>query len=177
MVPDSESRKTQKQDLAAEILRSTGKLRLAARGHSMLPTFWPGDLLDIETIPFDQVSAGDVVLYRRWGRFFIHRVLCKLAATGSDRPSLVTRGDSMAGGDAPVVPEELLGKVVSVQRTSGVCSSPPRCSKLQHLLGLILGYSDRLRSLALRYRAWRARSAAAKANVAANEVHASQLFG
>ena len=172
-----ESCESQKQNLAAEILQTAGRVRLAVRGHSMLPTLWPGDLLDIETTSLDQVSPGDIVLYRRWDRFFIHRVLCKSAATGSERPSLVTRGDSMSGADAPVVPEELLGKVISLQRTSGDCLPPPRCSKWQRIVGLILGHNDRLRSAVLRMRDWRTRPDAADASVVGEEVRASKLLG
>jgi hypothetical protein len=152
-----ESCESQKQNLAAEILQAAGKVTLAARGHSMLPALWPGDLLHIEPISFDRVRPGDIVLYRRWERFFIHRVLCKSDKTGSDRPSLVTRGDSMTGFDALVSPEELLGRVVSVQRTSGQFSPAPRCSKARRVLGLMLGASNRLRSVVLRWHNWRTR--------------------
>jgi hypothetical protein len=122
-----------KQNLAAEVLRTSGKVRLAARGHSMLPTLWPGDPLTVQATPFEQVGPGDVILYQRWERFFIHRVLRKNSVAGSDRPSLVTRGDSMTGFDAFVL----------------------ACSTLRRALGLALGYSDRLRSLVLRWRGWR----------------------
>ena len=87
----------QKQNLVAEVLRTSGKVRLAARGHSMLPTLWPGDVLTVETTTFEQLQIGDIVLYQRSERFFIHRLLRKTSATGSDRPTLVTRGDSMSG--------------------------------------------------------------------------------
>jgi Peptidase S24-like len=145
----------QKQNLVAEVLRTSGKVTLAARGHSMLPTLWPGDLLTVETTTFEQVCPGDIVLYQRSERFFIHRVLRKLFATGSDRPSLVTRGDSMSGLDSPVLPEELLGKVVSVERASKLRVPMPVCSKPRRILGLALGASDRLRSAALRWHGWR----------------------
>src|ERR1700756_4442718 len=135
----------QKQDLVADVLGSGGNVRLAARGHSMLPTLWPGDLLTIEPTCLGQVCPADVILYRRCERFFIHRVLQKSSSTGSDRPTLVTRGDSMSGLDAPVVPEELLGKVVSVERVSGFSLPVPNCSAFHRILGLALDSSDRLR--------------------------------
>ena len=153
---DFASREPQKQDLAIEVLRATGRVRFLARGYSMLPTLWPGDLLTVETVSFEEVSPGDVVLYQRWERLFIHRVLRKLTGTaGSDRPTLVTRGDSMTGFDAPVFPEELLGRVVTIQRTSGRSSAAPRCSIAGRVVGLMLGNSDRLRSVVLRWRDWR----------------------
>src|SRR5579871_1015422 len=156
MDADCASREPQKQDLAIEVLRATGKVRFLARGYSMLPTLWPGDLLTVETVPFEKVSPGDVVLYQRWERLFMHRVMRRASgAAGSERPSLVTRGDSMTGFDAPVFPGELLGRVVSVQRTSGLCFLAPRCSVAERVFGLMLGSSDRLRSVALRWHDWR----------------------
>jgi hypothetical protein len=121
----------------------------------MLPTLWPGDLLTVETTTFEQVQIGDIVLYQRSERFFIHRVLRKSSATGSDCHSLVTRGDSMSGFDAPVLPEELLGKIVSVERALRRHAPLRVCSKPRRILGLALGSNDRMRSAALRWYSWR----------------------
>jgi signal peptidase I len=139
-----------KHNLADEVLRTTGVLRLAAFGYSMLPTLWPGDVLIVQAHAFDQLQPGDVVLFSRDGRFFIHRILRRL----EDGSRLLTRGDAMPDPDAPVSANALLGKVVSVER--GSLPVPiPRCSWLRRLLGLILAYSSRLRSLALRWHSWR----------------------
>lgn len=165
----------QKQNLVTEVLRTSGRVRVAARGHSMLPTLWPGDLLTVEATRFDQVSPGDVILYRRWERFFIHRVLRKSSATGSDRPSLVTRGDSMSGFDGAVLPEEILGKVISIEGSSGRCLPVPACLKFRRIIGLALGSGDRLRSLVLRWHSWR-RRARAKTEAAAKLVRARQTL-
>jgi hypothetical protein len=175
MDADFVSREPQKQDLAIGVLRATGKVRFAARGYSMLPTLWPGDLLTVATIPFEEVCPGDVVLYRRWERFFIHRVLRKSRGAGSDRPSLVTRGDSMSGYDAAVLPEELLGTVISVERASGPSMRVPACSVIGRMIGLALGYSDRLRGVVLRWHGWRTRHADAK--VSANPMRTGQTLG
>jgi hypothetical protein len=176
MEPDVQFCEADKQNLVAEVLRTGGKVRLAARGHSMLPTLWPGDLLTVQVTPFEQLCPGDVVLYQRWERFFIHRVLRKQCGTESDRPSLVTRGDSMTGSDACVLPEELLGKVVSVERIPGHALAVPACSMLRRMVGLGLGHSDRLRSLVLR---WHGRRMAARADrrVSANPMPTGRILG
>jgi hypothetical protein len=148
-----QSREPDKHSLAAEVLRNTGKLRLVARGHSMLPTLWPGDLLNIEATSVEWVRAGDLVLFSREDRFFVHRILGRNEST---RPSLVTRGDSMPQADAPVFAEELLGRVVSFQRHRARSCGVPGCSRWRRCLGLVLAYSDRLRSVALRIHGWRA---------------------
>ena len=152
MLESPQSREQSKHNLALEVLRSTGSLRLVAFGYSMLPALWPGDLLAVKAQPLESIRAGDVVLYERHGRFFIHRTLGRM--NSSPATSLLVRGDAMPAADAPVAAGELLGKIVSVER--GSRSVPvPACSLLRRCVGLILAYSARLRSLALRWHAWR----------------------
>jgi signal peptidase I len=102
-----------KCELAAEVLLSSGTLRLQVTGWSMLPTVWPGDTLVIESASRSAVSAGDIVLFGRNRRLFAHRVIEKspFADVG-----LVTRGDAMPAADAPVSNGELLGKVSIILR-------------------------------------------------------------
>lgn len=153
-----------KHSLATEILRSRGTLRLSAFGNSMLPTLWPGDRLTIRQRSIEQVLPGDVVLFAREGRFFIHRVLRKLVL--DSHPRLLTRGDAMPDTDAPVCAEELLGKIVSIERQQGRERPVPRCSRPRRWIGLSLAYSAKLRSVALR---WHARGTSARAGKAVPE--------
>jgi hypothetical protein len=164
-----QSRDQQKHSLAAEVLRRSGHLRLVAMGQSMLPTLWPGDRLTVCAIQFDDVAAGDVVLFAREDRFFIHRVMRKCdSAVGSTGPSLVTRGDSMRTADAPVSPEELLGKVVSVSRNQTTDLPVLRGSRWSRWVGLVLAYSDLLRRIVLRLQ--RSRDAVARSEFVAREI-------
>jgi signal peptidase I len=107
-----------KCELAAEALISSGSLRLQVTGWSMFPTIWPGDTLVIERIGTDAVREGDIVLFQRDRRFFVHRVITAC----SDR-SVVTQGDSMPLPDPLVSEQELLGKVSAVWRR-GKCLKP-----------------------------------------------------
>jgi len=142
-------REQSKHNLAVEVLRSTGVLRLVAFGHSMLPTLFPGDILTVKVEPLAEIQAGDVVLFERQGRFFIHRTLRHVRrASGS---LLVTRGDSMPHGDEPVTADELLGKIVSVERGPHPPVAVPPCTRSHRMAGLIMAYSGKLRSLALRW--------------------------
>lgn len=158
MQPCPQSREQQKHSLATEVLRGTGQLRLAAMGQSMLPAIWPGDLLSIRAIEMDQVQPGDVILFTREGRFFIHRVVqMREAATESTGRSLVTRGDSMRESDAPVSPEELLGRVETANRNGAGELPVLQASGWMRAAGRMLAYSDLLRRVALRLHAWRSR--------------------
>ncbi|MGC2195079.1 MAG: hypothetical protein WA628_10425 [Terriglobales bacterium] len=166
MQQNTQSRDQLKHNLTAEVLRTAGTVRLTAFGYSMLPALWPGDFLTIQAQSFDQVQVRDVVLFAREGRFFIHRVLEK-REKDSER-HLVTRGDALPEADAPVRPEEVLGAIVSVRH--GDRDVPvPDCRGARRGLGLALTYSVRLRSLALRWRAWRSPGGSLKSEWAPEE--------
>lgn len=100
--------------LAEEVLRSYGKLRIVARGSSMIPTIYPGDILLVEHDPFARLLPGDVVLASRANRFFAHRVV-RLTALGG-KPRVITRGDALIENDPPFFDEEVLGRVTAVVR-------------------------------------------------------------
>ncbi len=143
------TRDQSKHNLAIEVLHRTGVLRLTAFGYSMLPTLFPGDILAVKAEPLPAIQTGDVVLFTRQGRFFIHRTLRRMQ-TGSDT-LLLTRGDSLPHSEEPVSAQELLGRVVSFERGSLAPAPVPRCSPARRFVGLLLAYSGSLRSLALRW--------------------------
>ena len=101
-------------ELAEEVLRSYGRLRIVARGSSMVPTIFPGDILLVERNPLDRLRPGDVVLASRGGRFFAHRVV-RLTALGGP-PRVITRGDALREEDPAFSHQEILGRVTRVSR-------------------------------------------------------------
>ena len=117
-----------KCELAGEVLSSSGRLRLRVTGWSMLPAIFPGDTLVIEPARSESVGKGDIVLFRRDGRLFAHRVSGK-SGSASDF-QIVTQGDGMRNPDPPVSSSQLLGKVSFVVR-EGRClelAQTPRLS-------------------------------------------------
>jgi signal peptidase I len=102
-----------KCELAGEVLRSYGVLRLCVTGHSMLPTVWPGDTLVIGPLDNPDVSTGDIVLFSNGQRLVAHRVVAK--ACGS-RDSIETQGDAVPCPDSPVAQDDLMGKVSFILR-------------------------------------------------------------
>jgi signal peptidase I len=113
-----------KCELAKDVLRSSGILRLQVTGWSMVPTLWPGDRLVIEQVDHSLISAGDIILFGRHRRLFAHRVVSDTrdAETGMCI-TMMTRGDGMPTPDAPVPPSEVLGRVSLVLR-NGHCMEP-----------------------------------------------------
>lgn len=102
-----------KCELAGEVLRSSGTLRLQVTGWSMLPAVMPGDTLVIEHTDSGAVSRGDIVLFGRDRRFFVHRVV---AGSQPKSDAVLTRGDALPATDPPVPASDLLGRVSLILR-------------------------------------------------------------
>ncbi len=84
----------------------------------MLPWIRPGDILFIREAAFEEVSRGEVVLYCRDGRLFVHRILTRIAGQGivAGRKFVLTKGDALSQADAPLSSDELLGLVLEIHR-------------------------------------------------------------
>ena len=116
------TRKLVQCELAGEVLRSSGNLRLRVTGHSMLPTDWPGDTLVVESVSGRDVSKGDIVLFSNGQRLVAHR----LVTSNSESENLIeTQGDAVPRPDSPVIQSQLLGKVSSILR-NGESIAPTR---------------------------------------------------
>lgn len=138
--PTSTQQHALKCELAGEVLRASGTLRLGVTGWSMLPTIWPEDTLVIERIVADQVSAGDIVLFGRDGRFFVHRVVAKTGA--AEDAAIVTRGDAMPQPDQPVTRHELLGRVSYIVRNGKLIEPGRSLPAPQRAIAALVQRSD-----------------------------------
>jgi signal peptidase I len=99
-------------------MRLQGSVCLRVLGGSMTPWIRSGDLVFIKRYDFERVSAGDVVLFERAGRFFVHRMMGpeQTVRAGEKVVRLITKGDALDGLDAPVSPEEFLGRATRIHR-------------------------------------------------------------
>jgi signal peptidase len=97
-------------ELIDEVARSTGEARLRVTGASMLPAVWPGDVITVKSCTVSDLQPGGILLYRRDGRLTAHRV----ESISGER--VITKGDSQASVDPPVMASELVGQVVSISR-------------------------------------------------------------
>ena len=145
--------------LAAAGLHASGCLRLQLRGESMLPTLWPGDVVEVASCSVDDVCPGEIVLAFRAGRFFLHRFVSR------QPDGFLLRGDSMPASDPQFCNEALLGRLVrrgegqwQVQR-----EGPDRAQPVLPLrpwswaVGLLLCHCGPVRRLALNLHARRRR--------------------
>ena len=137
MVEASDSHEL-KCDLAADVIRRFGVLRLRVNGFSMLPTIWPGDVVSVSGAEWGAYRPGDVVLYSRKGRLFVHR----LVEVGGE--TAVTRGDAMLDPDPPVCAGDVLGRVESIERGGSRLAVASEVSWGRRVAGAVLGQSGRL---------------------------------
>ena len=142
--------------LAAEALRSWGVLKVRARGVSMLPTLWPGDVLTVRSVRPEQLEPGEIVLYMRQDRFFIHRIVSKNLT--QDEGRLVTRGDSMSENDPPIERSELLGKIIEVRRSGSVFLPTREVSTFRRILAWLFCHWSLFRRVWLRLGPYRRKS-------------------
>jgi signal peptidase I len=129
-------------DLFSEMLEETlncgHSIRFRAPGDSMYPTICDGDLVTVEPIKPSDVIGGDIILYRHKSRVTAHRVMriyeqsvknSRGAPKGpqdcfsSETLQFFLRGDAAINADFPVHADQILGKVVSVER-NGRCLNP-----------------------------------------------------
>lgn len=99
-------------DVSRHLLDNGFCVRFRAHGDSMAPAIHDGDVLVVEPIGPGGVKRGDVVLYQRNNRPFAHRVVAIERSASGHVAGLVLRGDAKRGCDAPVKPEQVLGRVV-----------------------------------------------------------------
>lgn len=101
------------ETLYREHLAKGNKLRFRALGGSMLPLIRSGDIVHVA--PEDPYAVGDILLYERGSRWFVHRLIQRQSSL-AQREILILRGDALPSADPPVPPEAVLGRVVLIER-------------------------------------------------------------
>ena len=153
--------------LVADVLRRSARsrkrqlVRAEIHGESMLPTFWPGDVIEIESCSLEDVQAGEIVLAQRDDRLVIHRLVARCKQN-----SFLLRGDSVACPDPPLPSEALLGRLVrrvngrgNEGRLTASALRPGLAAKWSRALGMLLCHWGLARRVALKVHSRRKASA------------------
>jgi hypothetical protein len=101
-------------ELSVQLLRRGHRVRFQAPGWSMHPTIKDRETVTVGPIAPSDVRKGDIVFYQLNGGVFVHRVV--RIKNGDHMPSFVLRGDALGSPDESVTAQQVLGKVVCVER-------------------------------------------------------------
>ena len=97
------------------LLREGHPVRFRAPGWSMHPTIRNGEIITVAPVGRAPIRTGDVLLYREGGAAIAHRVV-RVRSGAADRPTFVLRGDAADSCDQPIAVEQVLGRVLAVER-------------------------------------------------------------
>ncbi|MGA2437090.1 MAG: S24/S26 family peptidase [Acidobacteriaceae bacterium] len=142
--PDGELLDEAKHDLAVEVVRRFGEVRLKVNGASMLPSVWPGDIVTVRRRSAAELLPGSIVLCYRNRGLVAHRLI------GRQGDRILTRGDSHLRDDPPFAGEEVLGEVVSILRNGRSVALTP--AWWHRIFSWIMRHSDLSIRIVLRLR-------------------------
>lgn len=141
--------------LAAEVLRHYGELRFVARGSSMIPSVYPGDLLTVRREQESATRRGELVLCVRENRFLLHRITRQCPKDG--RLMFATQGDALRHEDPLVERDQLLGRVTSIVRLGKRIDSPQKENSWMRFLRWCVRNSQAVATSLLRWHSLRSR--------------------
>ncbi|MBA7643004.1 hypothetical protein ES703_50714 [subsurface metagenome] len=116
-------------DIGSRLLSRGESMKLRAPGNSITPFICHRDVVLIKPCRAEELKFGEVILYedlsdrcqnlatvsnKLESRKTIHRFLGRKRVKGQE--ILITKGDANSSYDRPILPEQLLGKVIEVQK-------------------------------------------------------------
>lgn len=114
-------------------LRKSHSVWMNMKGSCMHPFIRDGSTLLVEPINMDKVRLGDIVLYQTGvSRIVAHQVIRKIPQ--GNRMTLLTKGGSCPAFNQPVHLEDLLGKVIRIERNGRPIRSDTAFTRLVNLL-------------------------------------------
>jgi signal peptidase I len=81
----------------------------------MYPTIRENEAITVEPVTPQDVKAGDIILYRSGESVVAHRVM-RIEKGEGNASRFILREDTWGTLDEPIEAEQILGKVVSVER-------------------------------------------------------------
>ena len=125
-------------ELITELLQDGYSVNFSAPGHSMYPTIMANEKIVVAPIDPATVRMGDIILYRTNGHLIAHRVTLINKLNNDALPtypdwSFILKGDALPTYDEPVKDEQILGKVISIERNG--CRIDPY--SITHKLGCL----------------------------------------
>jgi signal peptidase I len=106
------------KEVGSSLLAEGKTLKIKADGYSMFPAIRPGNTVYIEPLTGERdPEPGEIIAWKRDTGFIVHR-LVKIIRE-ENKVCFITRGDSCANEDNPIVKDQIAGKVVRTEAASG----------------------------------------------------------
>jgi hypothetical protein len=141
-------------ELCEDLLRQGKSVRFRAPGRSMYPTIKEDEVITVEPVEAFSIKIGDIILYRQGMSMVAHRVVhiintelpppCSLDTEHqsnktlhlsiSTHHSFLLRDDTWGKQDVRVGGDQILGKVVSVERHGRSVDPYSRRARLRLLI-------------------------------------------
>ena len=103
---------TKLKGISEDLLGGGTDVRIITRGLSMFPLISTGDRITVS--PEKSPSIGDLMVFKRNGQMVCHRLVRVFEKDGMKYYR--TRGDSFFNFDEPVTLDQILGKVIRIER-------------------------------------------------------------
>jgi len=129
-------------ELVTDLLKGGYKVSFNAPGHSMYPTIMANETVVVGPVEPSAIHKGDIVLFRSNGSLVAHRVMGVVKDDKANEYStllksfcldegpsasesvqslfFILRGDAARTFDEPVTSEQVLGKVISLERNGKI---------------------------------------------------------
>lgn len=119
-------------EVSADLLSRGYSVRFRPGGHSMSPTIRDGEAVTVEPVEAERVRVRDIILYRAARGLIAHRVV-RIERREAMGAIFHLRGDGATTPDAPVVADQILGRVVTVERKGRAVALRGRRARLNRI--------------------------------------------
>jgi signal peptidase I len=100
------------KDISTGLLENGFDIRISTLGLSMFPLIATGDMITIT--PQKDLNTGDLIVFTRADALVCHRLAHVFARDGV--AYYLTRGDNCFAPDEPVTSDQVIGKVIRIDR-------------------------------------------------------------
>jgi hypothetical protein len=140
---DRATRLSLAMDMLNEVIERDEDVPLKTFGLSMTPTIRDGEWVIVRRMRAEEVGLGDVVIYQAGNIFVAHRVIRKRARDGDIY--FTVKGDAHLAAEGEITQEEIVAKVVALQKTDKrIDMDRPRWRLANRLIACCSSWVDRL---------------------------------
>lgn len=112
---DRATRLSLAMDMLNEVIERDENVPLKTFGLSMTPAIQGGEWVIVRRASAEEIRLGDVVIYQAGNVFVAHRVIRKRERDGS--VYFTVKGDAHLAAEGEIAQEEIVAKVVALQKT------------------------------------------------------------